>query len=131
MLAALIAASLAAPLAASAQQWQPVTTTRDSTAILVKPSSIKRHGDTVSVLILARYVPANYLIEGRDTVRALTTFVTFDCAREKVKVNETVKYANFDRGRVASRRKPKIPGYGAVFGASMPQVYAHVCAKKK
>ena len=121
---------MAAPLAASAQQWTAIATTRDNTAILVKPSSIKRNGDTVSVLVLARYAPANFLSEGKDTVRALTTFVTFDCAREKVKVNETVKFANFDRSRIVSRRKPKTPGYGAVFGASMPQVYAHVCAKK-
>lgn len=122
---------IAVPAAASAQQWTPVGKTREATEIFVKPSSIKRVGDTVNVLILARYAPANYIPEGKDTVRAVTMIATFDCAKEKVKTMETVKFSNFDRNRVVSRSKPKIPGFQAVFGGSMPQVYAHVCPKKK
>jgi hypothetical protein len=121
---------LAIPAAASAQ-WTSVGKTREGTEIFVRPSSIKRTGDTVNVLILARYVPANFIAEGRDTVRAVTMKATFDCAKEKVKTTETVKFSNFDRNRVVSRSKPKIPGFQAVFGGSMPQVYAHVCPKKK
>ena len=121
---------LGAPAAASAQ-WTPVGKTREGTEIFVNPSSIKRAGDTVNVQILARYVPANFIPEGRDTIRAVTMQATFDCAKEKVKTTETVKFSNFDRGRVVSRSKPKVPGFQAVFGGSMPQVYAHVCPKKK
>ena len=122
---------IAAPAVASAQQWTPVGKTREGTEIFVKPSSIRRAGDTVSVLILARYVPANFYAEGRDTVRAITTAATFDCGKEKVRVNETATFSNFDRNRVVNRRKPKVPGYQAVFGGSMPQVYAHLCPKRK
>ena len=119
------------PSVASAQQWTPVGKTREGTEIFVKPSSIKRAGDTVRVLILARYAPANFISEGRDTVRAASIVATFDCTQEKVKTIETVRFSNFDRGRVVSRSKPKTPGFQAVFGGSMPQVYAHVCPKKK
>jgi len=122
---------IATPAIASAQQWTPVGKTREGTEIFVKPSSIKRAGDTVNVLILARYVPANFIPSGKDTVRAVTTFATFDCAKEKVRVNESATYSNFDRNRVVNRRKPQIPAFQAVFGGSMPQVYAHVCPKKK
>ena len=120
-----------APAVASAQQWTPVGKTREGTEIFVKSSSIKRAGDTVSVLILARYARANFIPEGRDTVRAVTISASFDCAKEKVKTTETVRFSNFDRGRVVSRSKPKTPGFQAVFGGSMPQVYAHVCQQKK
>ena len=119
-----------APAVASAQ-WTSVGKTREGTEIFVKPASIKRGGDTVAVDILARYIPANYIVSGRDTVRAVTTHAIFDCAKEKVKVMETATYSNFDRSKVVNRRKPKVPGYQAVFGGSMPQVYAHVCPKKK
>jgi hypothetical protein len=122
---------IAAPAVASAQQWTPVGKTREGTEILVKPSSIKRAGDSVNVQILARYVPANFIVEGKDTVRAVTMMATFDCSKEKVKTTETVRFSNFDRNRIVSRSKPKIPGFQAVFGGSMPQVYAHVCPKKK
>lgn len=126
-----LVALLSAPAVVRAQQWTPIAKTRDSTAIFVKTSSVKRGGDTVAVLILARYTPANFIPSGKDTVRAMTTQVTFDCTKEKVKVNESVMFSNFDRNRIVNRRKPRTPGYGAVFGASMPQVYAHVCPKKK
>src|SRR4051812_23126643 len=106
---------IAAPAVASAQQWTPVGKTREGTEIFVKPSSIKRAGDTVNVLILARYVPANFIVEARDTVRAVTIAATFDCAKEKVKTTETVRFSNFDRNRAVSRSKPKIPGFQAVF----------------
>jgi hypothetical protein len=119
------------PAIASAQQWLSVGKTREGTEIFVKPSSIKRGADTVIVDILARYVPANYIVSGRDTVRAVTTHAIFDCSKEKVKVMESATFSNFDRSRVVNRRKPKVPGYQAVFGGSMPQVYAHVCPKKK
>jgi hypothetical protein len=119
------------PAIASAQQWLSVGKTREGTEIFVKPSSIKRGADTVIVDILARYVPANYIVSGRDTVRAVTTHAIFDCSKEKVKVMETATFSNFDRNRVINRRKPKVPGYQAVFGGSMPQVYEHVCPKKK
>jgi hypothetical protein len=122
---------IAAPAVASAQQWTPVGKTREGTEIFVRPSSIKRAGDTVSVLILARYAPANFYAVGKDTVRAVTTMATFDCAREKVMVTETATFSNFDRNRVVNRRKPKVPGYQAVFGGSMPQVHAHLCPKRK
>jgi hypothetical protein len=128
---ALIAAMAAAPGVLSAQQWTAVGKTREGTEIFVSPKSIKRGGDTVTVQILARYVPANFYREGSDTVRAVTTVATFDCAKEKVKVTETAFFANFDRNRVVKRSKPKVPGYQAVFGGSMPQVYAYVCPRKK
>ena len=122
---------IAAPAVASAQQWTPVGKTREGTEIFVKPSSIKRVGDTVNVLILARYAPANYIPEKKDTIRAITTLATFDCAKERVRVNESAMFSNFARNRVVNRSKPRIPGFQAVFGGSMPQVYAHVCPKKK
>lgn len=128
---ALLALLSISPVAASAQQWTPVGKTREGTEIFVKPASIKRGGDTVIVQILARYQPANFYPQNGDTVRAVTTVATFDCAKEKVKVTETAFFANFDRNRVINRRKPQVPGYQAVFGGSMPQVYAHVCPKKK
>lgn len=127
----LVAAMAAAPAVASAQQWTSVGKTREGTEIFVSPGSIKRGGDTVVVRILARYVPANFYREANDTVRAVTTTATFDCAKEKVKVTESALFSNFDRNRVVRRNKPKIPGYQAVFGGSMPQVYAYVCPKKK
>src|SRR5690348_5591157 len=112
----LVAALAAAPGVVSAQQWTAVGKTREGTEIFVKPSSIKRGRDTVVVQILARYVPANSYREGADTVRAVTTNATFDCAKEKVKVTESALFANFDRNRVVKRNKPKVPGYQAVFG---------------
>ena len=126
-----LVALLLAPSVALAQPWKQVGKTRDSTAIFFKPSSVKRGGDTVSVQVLARYAPENFLREGRDTIRAVMMAATFDCASEKVKVTETIRYSNFDRGRIVSRSKPKIAGYGAVFGGTMPQVYPHVCPKRK
>jgi hypothetical protein len=122
---------LTIPATSSAQTWKEIGKTRDSTAIFVKPASIARAGDTVTVLVLARYVRANFVSEGKDTVRAVTVNATFVCGKEKVKTIETVRFSNFDRNRVVSRSKPKIPAYQAVFGGSMPQVYAHVCPKKK
>ena len=116
---------------AASAQWTPIGKTREGTEIFVKPASIKRGGDTVMVQILARYIPANYIVTGRDTVRAVTTNAIFDCSKEKVKVMESATFSNFDRNRVVNRRKPQVPGYQAVFGGSMPQVYAHVCPKKK
>jgi hypothetical protein len=125
-----LALLILAPSMASAQ-WTSVGKTRESTEIFVRPASIKRGGDTVIVDILARYIPANYIVSGRDTVRAVTTHAIFDCSKEKVKVMESATYSNFDRNKVVNRRKPQTPGYQAVFGGSMPQVYAHVCPKKK
>jgi hypothetical protein len=127
----MVAAMAAAPVVASAQAWTPVGKTREGTEIFVKPSTMKRGGDTVTVDILARYAAANYIATGKDTVRAVTTHATFDCAKEKVKVLESATYSHFDRNRVVNRRKPQTPGYQAVFGGSMPQVYAFVCPKKK
>ena len=112
-------------------QWTPVGKTREGTEIFVKTASIKRGGDTVRTDILVRYIPANFIVTGRDTVRAMTTVAIFDCSKEKVKVMESATFSNFDRNRVINRRKPQVPGYQAVFGGSMPQVYAHVCPKKK
>lgn len=126
----ILALLLIAPSMASAQ-WTPVGKTREGTEIFVKSASIKRGGDTVIVDILARYMPANYIVSGRDTTRAVTTHSIFDCSKEKVKVMETATFSNFDKNKVISRRKPKVPGYQAVFGGSMPQVYEHVCPKKK
>jgi hypothetical protein len=127
----MVAAMAAAPAVASAQQWTPTGKTREGTEIFVKPSTMKRGGDTVTVDILARYATANYIADGKDTVRAVTTHATFDCAKEKVKVLQSATYSNFEKNRVVNRRKPQTPGYQAVFGGSMPQVYAYVCPKKK
>ena len=127
----IVLAILILPAAAGAQAWQSVGKTREGTEIFVKPASIRRGGDTVSVEILARYIPANFIVTGRDTVRAVTTTAIFDCAKEKVKVMESATFSNFDKSKVVSRRKPQVPGYQAVFGGSMPQVYAHVCPRKK
>ncbi|MNC98377.1 hypothetical protein D3C83_163160 [compost metagenome] len=55
---------------------------------------------------------------------------TFDCRKEKVKVIESVYYVNFDKNKVATRSKPKTPGYGAVFGAAYPIAYAYLCKSK-
>jgi hypothetical protein len=127
----LFAAMAAAPMVASAQQWTSVGKTREGTEIFVKPSTMKRGGDTVTVDILARYAAANYIPSGKDTIRAVTTHAVFDCAKEKVKVLESATYSNFDKAKVVNRRKPQTPGYQAVFGGSMPQVHAFVCPKKK
>src|SRR5215212_8128978 len=85
---------IAVPAIASAQQWTPVGKTREGTEIFVKQSSIKRMGDTVHVLILARYAPANYIPDKKDTIRAVTTLATFDCAKERVRANESAMFSN-------------------------------------
>ncbi len=120
-----------APVAASAQQWTTVGKTRAGSEIFVRPSSIKRAGDTVNVHILVRYTPNDFLSEGKDTIRAVTVKAVFVCSKERVKTTETVRFSNFDRNRVVSRSIPKVPGFQAVFGGSMPQVHGHVCPKKK
>ena len=117
---------------AGAQQWKPIgRTTRDGSAMFVRPSSIKRGGDTVTALILTRFASTTWNPVTKDSLRALTTLVTFDCKAEKVIVRESVYYVDFDRNRVSERRKPKIPAYQAVFGAAYPIAYANLCAKPK
>src|ERR1043165_3664121 len=101
---------IAVPAAASAQ-WTTIGKTREGTEIFVKSASIKRGGDTVVVDILARYLPANYIVTGRDTVRAMMTHAVFDCSKEKVKVLESGTWSNFDKNKVINRRKPQVPGY--------------------
>jgi hypothetical protein len=116
---------------AALAQWTPVgKTTRDGSALFVKQSSIRRAGDTVTALVLTRFAQPTFDPVRKDTLRALTTMATFDCKKEKVKVTESVYYVNFDRNRVASRSKPKTPGWGAVFGAAYPIVYEHLCKAK-
>jgi hypothetical protein len=123
-------ALLAVPSVALAQ-WTPVgKTTRDGSALFVRQSSIRRGGDTVTALVLTRFAQPTFDPVRKDTLRALTTMATFDCKREKVKVTESVYYVNFDKNRVASRNRPKTPGWGAVFGAAFPIVYEHLCKAK-
>lgn len=125
-------ALVAAPAVAAAQQWKPIgKTTRDGSEMFVRESSIKRIGDSVTALILTRFAQPAFDPVRKDTLRALTTLVTFDCKAEKVKVTESVYYVNFDRNRVSRRSKPKIPAYQAVFGAAYPIVYAKLCQKAK
>ena len=121
---------IVAPAVASAQ-WTPIgKTTRDGSEMFVKQSSIKRGGDTVTALILTRFASPTYDAVHKDTLRALTTMTTFDCKKEKVKVTESVYYVNFDKNRISTRSKPKIPGYQAVFGAAYPIAFAHLCQAK-
>jgi hypothetical protein len=127
-----LAAALVAPMAAQAQAWKPIgKTTRDGSEMFVRQTSIKRGGDTVTALILTRFASPTWDPTRKDTLRALTTLVTFNCKLEKVLVRESVYYVNFDRNRVSSRSKPKVPGYGAVFGAAYPIAYAHLCPRPK
>lgn len=127
-----LAIALGAPVTAAAQQWKPIgKTTRDGSEMFVKTSSIKRGGDTVTALILTRFASPTWNPVKKDSLKALTTLVTFNCKLEKVVVKESVYYIDFDRNRVSERRKPKIPGYGAVFGAAFPIAYANLCAKPK
>jgi hypothetical protein len=125
-------ALLSAPAALAAQAWKPIgKTARDGSEMFVKESSVRRGGDTVSALILTRFASPAFDPVRKDTLRALTTMVTFDCRKEKVKVTESVYYVSFDRNRVSRRSKPKIPGYQAVFGAAYPVAYAHLCPRPK
>ncbi|HET9425632.1 MAG TPA: surface-adhesin E family protein [Gemmatimonadaceae bacterium] len=127
-----LAIALGLPATAAAQQWKPIgRTTRDGSEMFVKASSIRRGGDTVTALILTRFATPTWNPVTKDSLRALTTLVTFDCGREKVVVKESVYYVDFDRNRVSERRKPKVPGYQAVFGAAYPIAYASLCAKPK
>jgi hypothetical protein len=128
---ALLAAMVAAPASVSAQQWKPIgKTTRDGSEMFVRESSVTRGGDTVAALILTRFASPAFDPVQKDTLRALTTQVVFDCRKEKVKVTESVYYANFDRNRVSRRSKPKIPAWQAVFGAAYPIAYANLCKTK-
>ena len=127
-----LAISLAAPAVAAAQQWKPIgRTTRDGSEMFVRTSSIRRGGDTVTALILTRFAAPTWDPVRKDSLRALTTLATFNCRTEKVAVKESVYYINIDRNRVAERRKPKLPGYQAVFGAAFPIAHAYLCAKPK
>ena len=129
---ALIAIALAAPATLAAQQWKPIgKTTRDGSEMFVRTSSIKRGGDTVTALILTRFATPTWNPVKKDSLKALTTLVTFDCKLEKVVVKESVYYIDFDKNRISERRKPKVPGYQAVFGAAYPIAYANLCAKPK
>lgn len=129
---ATLAIALHAPATLMAQQWKPIgKTARDGSEMFVRPSSIKRGGDTVTALILTRFASTTWNPVTKDSLRAMSTLVTFDCRKEKVVVKETVYYVNFDRNLVSERRKPKVPGYQAVFGAAYPIAYANLCAKPK
>jgi hypothetical protein len=120
------------PAVAEAQQWTPIgKTLKDSSALFVRKSSIKRAGDSVTALVLTRIASPSYDPVRRDTIRAITILATFKCREEKVVVKETIYYANFDKGRVLDRRKPKIPGYQPVFGAAFPIVERYLCAPPK
>jgi hypothetical protein len=121
---------VAIPSAARAQ-WKSIgKTSRDGSEMFVRQSSIKRGGDTVSALILTRFAQPTYDAVHKDTLRALTTMTTFDCRREKVKVTESVYYVNFDKSKISTRSKPKVPGYQAVFGAAYPIAFASLCKAK-
>lgn len=127
-----LAIGLGVPAAAAAQQWKPIgKTTRDGSEMFVKTGSVTRAGDTVTALILTRFASATWDPVKKDSLRALTTLVTFNCKIEKVVVKESIYYVDFDRNRVSQRRKPKVPGYQAVFGAAYPIAYANLCAKAK
>lgn len=129
---AVLAIALGVPATLAAQQWKPIgKTTRDGSAMFVRASSIKRGGDSVTALILTRFAATTFNPVTKDSLRAMTTLVTFDCKAERVVVKETVYFVNFDRNRVSERRKPKVPGYQAVFGAAYPIAYANLCAKPK
>ena len=125
-----VLAIVALPVAAPAQQWKPIgKTQRDRSAIFVQPKSIRRGGDTVTALVLTRFAAAAWDPVRKDSLRALTTLVTFNCRLDKVVVKESVYFINFDRNRVAERRVPKQPGYGAVFGAVFSIVRDSLCAR--
>jgi hypothetical protein len=128
-----VLAVLALPADAPAQQpWKPLgKTEREGTALFVRTSSIKRGGDTVTALILTRLAVPQYVPERKDSVRAITLVATFNCKLNKVAIKESIKYFNFDQKRVAARSVPKIPGYGAVFGAAMPIVRDSLCLARK
>jgi hypothetical protein len=127
-----LAIALATPRVSGAQQWKPIgKTSRDGSAMFVKTTSVKRGGDTVTALILTRFASATFDPVRKDSLRALTTFATFNCKTEKVIVRESVYYVDFDRNRVAERRKPKQPAYQAVFGAAFPIAHAYLCATPK
>src|ERR1700754_2295768 len=84
---ALLAIVLGAPPALAAQQWKPIgKTTRDGSEMFVRVSSVKRGGDTVTALILTRFASATWNPVTKDSLRALTTLVTFNCKLEKVVV---------------------------------------------
>ena len=85
----------------------------------------------MTALILTRFASPTWDAVKKDSLRALTTLVTFNCKLEKVVVKESVYYVDFGKNRISSRRKPKIPGYQAVFGAAYPLAYANLCAKPK
>jgi hypothetical protein len=120
------------PAVAEAQQWTPIgKTLKDSSALFVRKSSIRRAGDSVTALVLTRIATPTYDAAHRDSIRAMTMLTTFKCKEDKVVVKETIYYANFDKGRVLDRRKPKIPGYQPVFGAAFPIVERYLCAPPK
>ena len=125
----LLFALLFLPAVGEAQQWTPIgKTSRDSSALFVRQSSVKRGGDTVTALILTRLASPTYDPARKDTIRAMTILATFNCKLDKVAVKETIYYGNFDRNRIITRSKPKTPGYGAVFGAAFPIVAKYLCS---
>src|SRR3954471_21740650 len=94
------------PAVADAQQWTPIgKTLKDSSALFVKKTSIKRAGDSVTALILTRFAAPTWDPVRKDTLRAMTILATFKCREEQVLVKESIYYANFDKARIVERRK--------------------------
>jgi hypothetical protein len=115
--------------AAEAQVWKPIgRTKRDSVDVFIQTRSVKRAGDTVTALALTRFRP-QWDPGRKDTIRAITTLVTFNCRLDKVVVKETIWYVDFDKKRIADRRKLARPGYGAVASAAFELVRDDLCPR--
>jgi hypothetical protein len=128
---AVVVAVCLLPAVAGAQQWTPIgRTAKDSSALFVRAGSVKRGGDTVTALILTRLASPTYDASRKDSIRAMTILATFNCKLDRVAVKETIYYASLERNRVVSRSKPKVPGYGAVFGAAFPIVSKYLCSSR-
>lgn len=124
-LLAIVAVSEAAP----AQAWKPIgRTKRDNIDLFVQTASVKRGGDTVTAMVLSRFAPM-WDPGRKDTIRAITTLVTFNCKLDKVAVKETVYYVDFDKKKVKERRKPGKPGYGGIASAAFEMVRDHLCLR--
>jgi hypothetical protein len=111
------------PSASRAQSWKEIGKTASNSVVLVDTKSIKRMGDSISVVLRSRFAkPDGEGITGTRTV------ATFNCPKQQILVRENDSYAGT---HLVTKKVPGRPGYGAVLGGSLTGVaYAYLCPKK-
>jgi len=111
------------PAVSRAQAWKEIGKTASNSVVLVDTKSIKRMGDSVSVVMRSRFAKPD-----GEGITGTRTIATFNCPKQQVLVKENDSYAGT---RLVTKKVPGRPGYGAVLGGSLTGVaYAYLCPKK-